>query len=103
MKHDHKEVADKVTNINHFKNENLLTIAEVRKDHLRSVKWSQVEAEFNCKDRLFDKIIAEAKVRETDDLRREVDTQALHNQKPRGYKDPNENTVSHQMLAPLAN
>jgi hypothetical protein len=33
VKHNHKEVAEKVTNINHFKNENLLTIADVRKDY----------------------------------------------------------------------
>jgi hypothetical protein len=30
---NHKQVADKVTNINHVENKNLLTVAEVRKDY----------------------------------------------------------------------
>jgi hypothetical protein len=30
---NHKQVAEKVTNINHFDNKNLLTVAEVRKDY----------------------------------------------------------------------
>ena len=37
----HKSVADKVTNINHFDNNNLLNVAEVRKDYKPHVKWSQ--------------------------------------------------------------
>lgn len=59
---NHKQVAEKVTNINHFDNKNLLTVAEVRKDYQQHVKWSQQAAEFNCKERLFEKIIATAKL-----------------------------------------
>jgi hypothetical protein len=83
---NHKQVAEKVTNINHFDNKNLLTVAEVRKDYQQHVKWSQQAAEFNCKERLFDKIIAAAKLQEANDLRRETETEALLHQRKRGMK-----------------
>ena len=94
----HKLITDKVTNINHVDNKNLLTVAEVRKDYQQHVKWSQQAAEFNCKDRLFDKIIATAKLQEANDLRRETDTEALLHQRKRGMKKEEPNTRSNQSI-----
>lgn len=95
-----KPVADKVTNINHVDTKKLLTIAEVRKDYVQHVKWSQQAAEFNCKERLFDKIIATAKLQEANNLRRDTETEALLNQPKRGTKkDDNHQTSSHSIGA----
>ena len=35
-----KQIADKVTNINHVDTNQLLTVPEVRKDYVQHVKWS---------------------------------------------------------------
>lgn len=87
-------MSDKVTNINHFDNNKLLTVAEVRKDYQAHVSWSQQTAEFNCKERLFDRIIAAAKIQDANDLRRESETEALLHQKKRGMKKEDNNHKS---------
>jgi hypothetical protein len=92
-----------VTNINHVDNNNLLTVAEVRKDYQQHVSWSQQTAEFNCKERLFDKIIATAKRQEANDLRRETDTDALLHQRKRGLKKDDNHNKSNQSLGGVAN
>lgn len=87
MKSGSKPVPDKVTNICHVDAERLLGVAEVRQDHKQSVKWSQQTAAFQCKERLFDKIIAEAKANEDREARRLDDVEALAHQRKRGTKD----------------
>lgn len=99
----HNKIAEKVTNINHFDNNNLLTVAEVRKDYRPHVKWSQQTAEFNCKERLFDKIIAAAKLQDANDLRKETETETLLNQKKRGMKKEDNHNKSNQSIGVVVN
>ena len=93
-----KQIADKVTNINHVETNQLLTVPEVRKDYVQHVKWSQQAAEFNCKERLFDKIINQAKQYEDNDARREAETDALLHQRKRGLKKDEPHNKSNQSI-----
>lgn len=84
MKPGTREVTDKVTNLNHFDNNNLTGLIAPQLDRKMQVTWSESMSQFAHKDRLFAKVIEKANAYEGENLRREVDTDLFHKQRKRG-------------------
>lgn len=89
MKPGTREVTDKVTNLNHFNNKNLTGVIAPEIDRKMKVTWSECMSQFAGKDRLFAKVIEQAKAYEANDLRRELETEQFHKQRKRGTTEEN--------------
>lgn len=79
-----REVTDKVTNQNHFDNNNLTGVIAPQLDRKMKITWSECMSQFATKDRLFANVIEQAKCYEQNDHRREVETDLFHKQRKRG-------------------
>lgn len=75
MKPGTREVTDKVTNLNHFDNHSMTNVIAPELNRKMKVTWSECMSQFAGKDRLFAKVIEQAKAYEANDLRRELETE----------------------------
>lgn len=66
-----KPQPEKITQVNHWDNNKLNSISELKKEFVPKVTWSEAQDKFTGYERLFSKVISQAKLYEADDLRRE--------------------------------
>ena len=94
-----KIVPDKINTMVHCTDEDLLKVADMRKNHTRNMKYSEKVIVFasDPKERLFDKIINKGKAAEQARIDREEEIVRLANRPQRGAK--NENVASHHSIA----
>jgi hypothetical protein len=78
-----------VTNINHIDNKTMMGEIAPQKNRKMHVSWTEANAKFAGKERLFDMIIDRAKAFDANDLRRDTETEIIL-QRKRG------NTTEHK-------